>query len=266
VAHSDLIFWLCHDPHTSPQALSGEVLQTGTGAESPVPACNSDMARFGAAGAESGELAPVPVLCGSTEKGHARRLRRLEGCAYCYRATLLVLAPGGERRNTPARALFERAGVAPDRLALVPTCPREAYLRLAGRVDVLLDPFPYAGMTTTCDFLWMGVPTVTLAGSTALSRAGVTLLRAVGLSKLIAHTTEQYVRTAADLARDLSRLAGLRAGLRARMASSPLRDERGLTARLESAYRAMWRAWCASGEPGATVGDRVAAPDLTSGN
>jgi protein O-GlcNAc transferase len=193
-------------------------------------------------------------------------LLRLEGCAYCYRATLLVLAPGGERRNTPARALFERAGVAPDRLALVPTCPREAYLRLAGRVDVLLDPFPYAGMTTTCDFLWMGVPTVTLAGSTALSRAGVTLLRAVGLSKLIAHTTEQYVRTAADLARDLSRLAGLRAGLRARMASSPLRDERGLTARLESAYRAMWRAWCASGEPGATVGDRVAAPDLTSGN
>jgi predicted O-linked N-acetylglucosamine transferase (SPINDLY family) len=60
------------------------------------------------------------------------------------------------------------------------------YFRTYERVDVALDSFPYAGGTTTCDAIWMGVPTITLAGRIAVHRGGVSLLRNVGLDDLIA--------------------------------------------------------------------------------
>jgi predicted O-linked N-acetylglucosamine transferase (SPINDLY family) len=155
---------------------------------------------------------------------------------------LMVLVPGGEG-NATARRLFESCGVPGRRLRLVPTGPRADYLALAREADILLDTFPYGGMTTTCDFLWMGLPTVTLAGALPPWRAGVSLLAAVGLPHLIATTAEQYVQIAVRLAQDLPNLRSLRAGLRERMGDSDLRNEARFVGKLESAYREMWRAW-----------------------
>jgi len=90
----------------------------------------------------------------------------------------------------------------------------------------------------------MGVPTVTLAGKTHVSRSGVSLLSAVGLPELIAATPEEYVEIAVGLASDLPRLAALRAKVRERMRQSPLCDARRLARSIEAAYRGMWRNWC----------------------
>lgn len=43
-----------------------------------------------------------------------------------------------------------------------------------------LDTFPYAGTTTTCESLYMGVPCVTMAGSVHAHNVGVSLLTRVG--------------------------------------------------------------------------------------
>lgn len=43
-----------------------------------------------------------------------------------------------------------------------------------------LDTFPYAGTTTTCESLYMGVPCITMAGSVHAHNVGVSLLGKVG--------------------------------------------------------------------------------------
>jgi predicted O-linked N-acetylglucosamine transferase (SPINDLY family) len=68
----------------------------------------------------------------------------------------------------------------------------------------------------------MGVSVVTLAGRTAVGRAGVSILSNVGLPELVAHSEEDYVRIAGELANNLPRLSNLHSTLRQRMENSPL--------------------------------------------
>ena len=111
-------------------------------------------------------------------------------------------------------------------------------------IDIALDSFPYAGTTTTCETLWMGVPVISLVGESSVTRSGYALLRNIGLAELAARDAEEYAALAVALARDIDRLDVLRAGMRARMVASPLCDESGMTRDLEAAYRQMWREWC----------------------
>ena len=137
-------------------------------------------------------------------------------------------------------------GILADRVELIGLTPSKAeHMAVYGRVDIALDTYPYNGTTTTCDTLWMGVPVVTLAGGTHVSRVGVSLLSQVGLSELIAHSEQEYVDIAINLATNIKHLSGLRIGLRDRMANAPLCDGKSITDTLEQQYREVWQAWCA---------------------
>ncbi|HEY2252821.1 MAG TPA: hypothetical protein VGH74_17235, partial [Planctomycetaceae bacterium] len=85
----------------------------------------------------------------------------------------------------------------------------------------------------------------TLAGGTALGRGGFSILSNLGLTELVAHDRDGYVRIALDLARDKSRLDTLRSGLRQRMRDSPLMNAPRFAMNVEAAYRNMWQRWCA---------------------
>jgi protein O-GlcNAc transferase len=159
-------------------------------------------------------------------------------------ARLLLHANCGEHRDR-VRELFARQRVSPERLTFTDSVPWAEYFQLYHHIDVALDPFPYAGGTTTCDALWMGVPVVSLAGQTAVGRGGLSILSNVGLADLVAQDAEQYVRIARELACDLPRLSHLRATLRERMQASPLMDAPRFARNVEAAYREMWRRWCA---------------------
>jgi protein O-GlcNAc transferase len=157
-----------------------------------------------------------------------------------------------EEARDAVRADFAALGVDASRLEFRGRVPdRAAHLAMYGDVDIALDPTPYAGTTTTCEALWMGVPVVTLAGATHHARVGVSLLSAVGRPELIAPDEAAYVALAAALASDPARLASLRAGLRGAMAASPLCDEAGFTRRFEAALRRCWHEACDRRVPGA---------------
>jgi protein O-GlcNAc transferase len=160
-------------------------------------------------------------------------------------ARLLVYARTEGHRDRVRRAL-RGAGVEQSRAAFVGRQSLADYLQTYREIDVALDPYPYGGGTTSCDALWMGVPVVSLAGRTAVSRAGSTLLSNLGLERLVARSAAQYVEIAAALIRDESGLAQLRHGLRERLESSPIMDAPQFARDFEAALRTVWRAWCES--------------------
>ena len=155
-------------------------------------------------------------------------------------ARLMLLSTRGSQAFDRLRDLFTNHGVREDRLELVTGKPREQYLQYFQKVDIALDPFPYNGGVTTCDALWMGVPVITLAGETYVSRQGVSLLSNVGLEDWIADSVDAYVETAVRWATDLCGLQKLRAELRERMRAT-LCDGQAFTRDLEGAYRTMWQ-------------------------
>jgi protein O-GlcNAc transferase len=157
---------------------------------------------------------------------------------------LLVHAAEGRHRDR-ARELLRSSGIDPNRLEFVGFHPLADYFRQYQQIDIALDPFPYTGGTTTCDALWMGVPVLSLAGQTAVSRGGLSILSNVGHPELVAHDAAEYVRIATSLANDLPRLTDLRCSLRARMRQSPLMDAPQFARDVEAAYRHVWRQWCA---------------------
>ncbi len=157
---------------------------------------------------------------------------------------LRLHAKAGSHRERVFNFL-ENRGVKRERCEFIGPLQTADYFKLYQRIDIALDPFPYAGGTTTCDALWMGVPVVTLGQSKlAVGRGGVSILSNINEQQLITANPNDYVQRAAELAADLNRLAELRRTLRDRMHQSPLMDAPRFARAMESLFREAWQNWC----------------------
>ncbi len=138
---------------------------------------------------------------------------------------------------------FARHDIAAERILLEGQAQMDAatFLSAYDRMDIGLDTFPYAGHTTTCESLWMGVPMVTLTGETFVSRVGVSLLSVVGLTDWIAADQDDYVEIAVAKAGNLPALATLRNALRQQVMDSPLCDATGFAAHFSWQMQLAWR-------------------------
>ena len=170
----------------------------------------------------------------------ARLLHRLPTARLVLKTRLLGDLAVRERIH----AMFEAHGIERERVDLLAESPHAELLAHYNEIDVALDPFPYSGGLTTCEALWMGVPVVTLPGEAFAGRHSASHLHNVGLGDWVVETPEHYVAVAERWARDCAALSELRAGLRGRMAASPLCDGPRFARNLEAAFRAMWRRWC----------------------
>jgi predicted O-linked N-acetylglucosamine transferase (SPINDLY family) len=182
----------------------------------------------------------IPKLTAAAVRLWARILARVPAS----RLVLLAYSPGVLERNV--RAVLAEEGVDPGRVDVRNKRPRFDYLKMHDEIDIALDTFPFNGHTTVCDALWMGVPSIMLEGDSYASRFGGSTLLGIGLGDLIARSPDEYVTLAVNLATDRERLTELRRTLRERMRQSSLVDAPRFAAQVETAYRDMWRAWCAS--------------------
>jgi len=216
-------FW-CYDP-----AVMTDGTELGPRA-GPLPALSSGQVTFGC----------LNNFCKVNEQVLALWARVMNAAAG---SRLMLLTPQGSARQRTLEA-FGRKGIDPARVKFVIRAPLDQYFKHYDKIDIGLDTFPYNGHTTSLDALWMGVPVVTLAGSTVVGRAGVSQLTNLNLTELVGTSEDQYVCIAAELAGDLPRLSELRAGLRQRMRASPLTDAVRFARNIETAYRQIWRRWC----------------------
>jgi protein O-GlcNAc transferase len=127
-------------------------------------------------------------------------------------------------RDNIARA-FDRHGISADRLAYVPV--RGRHMAHYNEIDIALDTLPQTGGTTTCEALWMGVPTVSLIGPAFFERMSFSNLVNSGLRDLAVNTPDEYVDAAVGLAVDKDRRRALRLGLRETIRRAPIGDTVG---------------------------------------
>jgi protein O-GlcNAc transferase len=142
---------------------------------------------------------------------------------------------------------FAALGVGRDRIELRGSSGHRAFMGQYGDVDIVLDPFPYSGGLTTCEALWMGVPTVTIPREIFASRHSASHLSNAGLADWVTGSVQEYIDMAVARAADLPALAALRAGLRERTRLSPLCDAPRFGRGLGAALRHAWRECCAAG-------------------
>lgn len=144
---------------------------------------------------------------------------------------------------------FAEEGIGYERLEMYKRSGLEDYLRLHGKVDLCLDTFPYTGGTTPLHALWMGVPTLTIAGPIAASRGGVFPMRHVGLEEFIVRDAEEFVARGLYWTTNLDALSAVRSSLRQRFLDSHLAQPGLVAAGFGAAVRMMWRRWCAGLPP-----------------
>ena len=118
------------------------------------------------------------------------------------------------------RTCFAAEGIAADRLEF--RAVRGKHMPHYNDIDITLDTFPQTGGTTTCEALWMGVPTVTLVGEALFERLSYSILHNAGLGDLCATSPGQFIDIAVALAANGDRIQALRTGLRDQIRASPL--------------------------------------------
>jgi protein O-GlcNAc transferase len=154
----------------------------------------------------------------------------------------LVLLTGSSEKGSELMAeRFEKAGVSRDRVERLSRLSRKDYFETYTRFDLALDPFPYNGGVTTCDSLWMGVPVLAVAGSSYVSRQGVSILTHVGLPEFAAESSEQLIEMAKIWVENRDMLADIRAGLRSQLANSLVGQPAKYVKNLEAGLREAWK-------------------------
>lgn len=150
-----------------------------------------------------------------------------------------------EQLQTQLKVRFQALGIESERLILAGHMETtDEHLNMYHHVDIGLDTFPYNGATTTCEALWMGVPVVTWAGQSHVSRVGLSLLTTMGLTQFVTDSPDAYLARCLKLSQDLQVLANLRSMLRHKMQASPLMKGALFTQHLEQHYKISWQKWC----------------------
>jgi pseudouridine synthase len=203
---------------------------SGAPAVAELPAARAGYVTFGSFNA-------LPKIRPAVIAAWSGILRKVPGSKLILKSR--ALGDADTRRRLTA--MFAARGVDEPRIELAGALPSHSHhLELYNRIDIALDTFPYHGTTTTCEALWMGLPVIVRAGETHVSRVGVSLLERIGLGELAADSEAEYIEHAVTLAGNPGRLAELRAGMRERMANSPVANAGAFTRDLEDAYRRMW--------------------------
>lgn len=169
----------------------------------------------------------------STFDGWMRILSAVEGSALW----LLEDNPAAARN---LRKEAKARGIDASRLVFAQRLKLDEHLARQRVADLFIDTLPCNAHTTASDALWAGLPVLTCTGKSFASRVAGSLLNAIGLPELIAHTQEEYETMAIELARSPGKLGEIRQKLAQNRLTTPLFDCELFAKHLEAAYEKMY--------------------------
>jgi predicted O-linked N-acetylglucosamine transferase (SPINDLY family) len=158
------------------------------------------------------------------------------------RSVLWLLGDSASAQSNLRKEAAAR-GIDPARLVFAGRLPLEDHLARHRLAELFLDTLPINAHTTASDALWAGLPLVTCCGESFAGRVAASLLNAVGLPELVAHSLVEYEALALKLATDASLLQSIRWKLEQNRLRYPLFDTDRFRRHIEAAYLIAWEIW-----------------------
>jgi predicted O-linked N-acetylglucosamine transferase (SPINDLY family) len=161
---------------------------------------------------------------------------------------LLAAVPGSVlwllETSTEAKENLRRearhAGIDAQRLIFAPRVGVGEHVARNAAADLFLDTYPYGAHTTANDALLAGLPLLTCAGETLVSRIAGSQLTAIGLPELITGSFADYEALALKLATEPTLLKRYRDRLAANRHTAPLFDMDRYARDFEDAMHRIW--------------------------
>jgi len=138
----------------------------------------------------------------------------------------LILKSSSQRVNDLLIKKFANENIT-DSIELIPHLKSfDEHINLYKKIDLALDTFPYNGVTTSFEAIWMGVPVLTMAGYNFNSRCGESINKNLGLINLIADDEKDYILKAKKFVEDQEGLKEIRKKIYNEAINSPLFDSK----------------------------------------
>lgn len=139
----------------------------------------------------------------------------------CPNTTILIKLESFDNIEDRQAYYQKELDIDPSRLEILPKLQNHDYDQLFTKFDILLDPFPYSGTTTTCNSLLNSIPVVTLYHKDYHSHnVSASILINATLSNLVAYSREQYVTIVKDLTKHPEKLDQYKQNIRTKFKKS----------------------------------------------
>lgn len=106
---------------------------------------------------------------------------------------------------------------------------KKDHLNLYKKIDLCLDTFPYNGVTTTFEALWMNVPVLVMSGYNFNSRCGESIIKNLKLETLISKNKSNYIDKAITLYNNQETLSELKKKIHQDLKTSSLFNTKKFT-------------------------------------
>jgi predicted O-linked N-acetylglucosamine transferase (SPINDLY family) len=132
-------------------------------------------------------------------------------------------------------------GIHQNRLIFTKNIPIEEHLSRIKNADLFLDTYPYGAHTTAKDFLYSGVPVLTIKGTAFQSNVAFSLLSVLNLEKdLVANNITEYEEFAKKIANNKELYKNIKNQLTDNKIRKKLFDTQLFTTNIETAYKLIY--------------------------
>ena len=135
---------------------------------------------------------------------------------------LIIKCSNDKKKLDRIQGLMEKNGVLDSVIFNKRFEDKKDHLDLYNEIDIALDTFPYNGVTTSFEAIWMGVPVLTMAGYNFNSRCGESINKNLNMEQLIAKDEDDYIKKVVNLTNNINDYINIRKSIFLDAIKSPL--------------------------------------------